>query len=267
MRYLFDDLPKLEAAMAGRHLLVLLDFDGTLAPIARSPAEARLPDETRYVLERLSRDTACGVAVVSGRAIGDLVAKVGVPGITYVGNHGLEIARPGEPLRALAPARCGELMRRVASDLNKALARFPGAEVEDKGCGLAVHHRRVSKADRPAVRDVVGQVVLAHGGSREIETHGGKMVIELRPPVNWDKGTVVSLLMEAEELRARGRAVLTVFVGDDATDEQAFRVIAGRGFGVVVGRPADSSAEYFVNDPAEVRALLEALAGRPVERR
>ncbi|MDD4857736.1 MAG: trehalose-phosphatase [Candidatus Krumholzibacteria bacterium] len=262
MHYLFDHLDTLEAILTGRHVLLLLDFDGTLAPIAPTPHEAALPDETRRELERIVDRSVCSVGIISGRALGDIQAKVGVTGITYVGNHGLEIARPDEKPRRIAMPQFHILLDRLKEELAARLATFPGAIIEDKGCSLAVHYRSVEEKDRPRVKQAVHETVGTFGGEREIRLGTGAMVLELRPPISCDKGTIVLSLLRSEARRRVGKSVFAIYLGDDATDEDAFKAIRGRGWGILVGKPRISYAEYYLNDPGEVLTFLRHLVAR-----
>lgn len=262
MKHLFDHRREIEAGLEGRPLLLMLDFDGTLAPIAPTPAEAEIPAETRRELERLSRIPSYAIAVVSGRALNDVRTKVGIDGITYVGNHGLEIARPNEGPFLLAAPRSGASMERLRERLTAALAPFDGALVEDKGVSIAVHYRLVAKADRERVKAAVHETVREAAGEGDIEIGRGSMVLELRPPFGHDKGTIVSAMLDAEAREGRAAAPFAMYLGDDVTDEDAFRALRGRGWPVLVGRPRISYAEYYLNDPGEVRELLAMLVRR-----
>jgi trehalose-phosphatase len=262
MKYLFDVLDALDAATAGRHLVLLLDFDGTLAPIAPTPDEASLPRDTRRVLDALSKEPWCTVAIVSGRELKDVMTKVGIDGITYVGNHGLEIVRPGEEPQPLDLASHEALLRRIREDLARTLAPFPGALIEDKGYSLAVHFRGASDDDRPRIKAAVHEAVRAHGGEDAIDLGAGSMVLELRPPIDCDKGTIVHRVLEAEERRFGAENLFAIYIGDDVTDEDAFEAIRTRGWTVLVGEPRISYAEYYLNDPRDVYTLLTRFASR-----
>lgn len=262
MKYLFDHLDAFEATFAGKHLLLLLDFDGTLSPIAPTPDEAVLPNETRSALERLVESPTCAVAVISGRALSDVRGKTGIPGITYVGNHGLELARPNEEPQRVALSRFQSVLRRLKRELSAKLCPVAGVIIEDKGCSLAIHYRTVREEYRPLVKAAVHETVEAFGGEREIELGIGAMVLEIRPPIGIDKGTIVSALLEPETRKYVDGGTVAVYIGDDATDEDAFRAIRGRGWGILVGVPRISYAEYYLKDPGEVRTLLHRLAER-----
>jgi trehalose-phosphatase len=159
------------------------------------------------------------------------------------------------------------LVRQIGEDLAGALAGFSGVIVEDKGCSLAVHYRLVGRNNRRRVRAIVHKTVRARGGEQQIKARTGKMVIELRPPLDLDKGTVVSMLIEGEERRWGHGGTAALYIGDDALDEGAFEAITGRGLGVLVGPPGISCAEYRLNDPGDVLALLKALSEMCAESR
>jgi trehalose-phosphatase len=268
MRRLFDDWESVLARAADSHFVLLLDFDGTLAPIAPTPDDAALPRETRSLLERLAENPRCTLAVVSGRGIEDLRGKVGIPGIVYVGNHGLE-ADGTEALPSYEPSRLTrELLTWMHRELAARLAEVPGVFFEDKNASLAVHYRLVAPRDAARVETDVRRAVEALDVGGFLEIAAGKMVLDLRPRLDWNKGTAVAHLVRAEE-RLRAGAVFPIYVGDDATDEDAFRALEGRGIAVLVGEPRKSHATHYVKDTEEVARMLRALAercGEPLNR-
>jgi trehalose-phosphatase len=256
MKYLFDHLDSLGAVLAERGVYLLLDFDGTLSPIAMTPDAAELPDETRRELERLANCAACEVAVISGRALDDVQARVGIAGLTYIGNHGLEKARPHEPPERLELPELRAVIPVIKRELMIKLDAFPGAIVEDKGCAIAVHYRTVSPEQRPLVKAVVGGALEACGGEAGLRLVTGSMVLELRPSNGRNKGTIVAELLASNGKRGSAKGPFAIYLGDDATDEDAFRAVRGRGWGVLVGEPRISYAEYYLRDPDDVRTLL-----------
>jgi trehalose-phosphatase len=240
------------AAAGGRRLAVFLDYDGTLTPIVERPEDAVLDAGTRDALRRLAaRHT---VAVVSGRDLADVRARVGIEGIHYAGSHGFDIAGPRgshvhEAARASAP-----LLAAAADELERDCAQLAGVQVERKRFALAVHFRRARAADVPAVEAAVDRALARHAGLRKT---GGKKIFELRPDVDWDKGRAVLWLIAELGLEA----ALPVYIGDDLTDEDAFRALAGRGLGIAVQEtPQPTAAAYTLRDPGEVRTLLAGLA-------
>ncbi|MBI4386652.1 MAG: trehalose-phosphatase [Elusimicrobia bacterium] len=122
-------------------LLIGLDFDGTLSPLVHKPALARLPADIRRLLRRLARGSGIGVAIVSGRSLEDITARVGMRGIYYSGNHGLEIRSPRAVWRHPKTAKASRDIRRLNGILSPALKSFPGTLIENKGPTLSIHYR------------------------------------------------------------------------------------------------------------------------------
>ena len=235
----------------GRRLALFLDYDGTLTPIVERPEDAVLAEETRAVLRRLAGRHA--VAVVSGRDLEDVRARVAVEGITYAGCHGFEIAGPrGSRVHGAAAAAAPQLAA-AADQVAHDIRGLPGVQLERKRFTLAVHYRRARDADVPAVRDAVARAQARHPALR---VTSGKKVFELQPDVDWDKGRAVLWLIETLKLQE----AMPVYIGDDVTDEDAFRALAGRGVGIAVQEvPRATAARYVLRDPAAVRGLLAAL--------
>lgn len=248
-----------ERERAGR-ILVALDFDGTLAPIVPDPAAAALPPETRAALERLARRDDTVVAIISGRALPDIKSKVGIPGLYYAGNHGLEIEGPGVDV---VNPEAADVIPRIAAcsaALAPILAEIPGSILEDKELSLSVHYRQV--ADPAAVERIRRFIEELCSADPSLRFFEGKMVFELRPAVDWDKGSATRYLLET--LTPEDDVVIpAIFIGDDRTDEDAFRALRGRGDGVIVdpAPPPDTAATSFVASPADVATLLDELAG------
>jgi trehalose 6-phosphate phosphatase len=220
---------------------LFLDVDGVLAPIVPRPEDARVPDETRLELTRLAERYAL-VACISGRAGEDAERIVGVPELTYVGNHGLEL----EPESAEWRAR-----------LQAFLADVEWPRLEDKGLTAALHYRGLP--DEAAARRELEAVA---GRAREagFVARFGRKVLEIVPPIAGNKGTAIRLLLERHDL---DRALVA---GDDTTDLDAFRALDGLGFGVRVAIASDEgpaelrrAADLVVADPAEFLVLLEQL--------
>lgn len=222
-------------------LLLLLDFDGTLAPLRRDPDRVRIPPAVRACLRRLAR--AATVAVISGRSLPDLRRRVGLPGLIYAGNHGLDIAGAGLRLRRGASAR--PRLRRLARRLERELSPL-GARVEDKGLTLSVHHRGVPPRRRAAARRALDRL------AGDFRVRAGKKVWEVLPEPRWDKGRAALWIL-------RRRPGLAVAIGDDTTDEDMFRALGRRGFCVKVG-PGPTSAGYRVRGIREAGLFLDRIA-------
>jgi trehalose 6-phosphate phosphatase len=204
---------------------LLLDVDGALAPIVPRPEDARVPDETRTELERLGNRYSL-VACISGRTSEEARGIVGVPGLEYVGVHGLELAPEAGEWR-------GSLRELAAA------AHWPAEDTQDKGIALTLHYRRAADQDaaRARLEEVAGQA-----RTLGLDTHFGRKMLEIRPPVDADKGTAVQALLAGRGLNA------ALYAGDDTTDLDAFRGLTEAGLELTV-RVAVVSAE----SPAELR--------------
>jgi trehalose-phosphatase len=244
---------EIRTLLSGRRVAVFLDYDGTLTPIVERPEDARLPAGTRAAIERLA--ALAPVAVVSGRDLADVRRMVGIEGITYAGSHGFDLVLADgstdqhgtEFLPALDAAE---------RDLRARLSPVPGARVERKRFAVAVHVRQV---DEELVPDVEAAVAAAATADPSLRRTGGKKVFEIRPAVAWDKGTALLWLLDVLGL---GPDVLPVYVGDDETDEDAFRAVGERGLGVVVRGEGDDRptlARYALRDAQGSRAFVDLL--------
>ncbi|MCY4599591.1 MAG: trehalose-phosphatase [Acidobacteria bacterium] len=233
--------------------VVFLDYDGTLTPIVARPELATLSAGMRESIGRLA--ARLPVAIVSGRDVAVVAELVGIDGPAYVGSHGLDITGfgGGEPRREVAREFVPQLDA-AEGELRRATAGIAGVLVERKRFSVATHVRLAASGERGRVEEIVEQVGRAHPSLRR---ERGKMVFELRPDIDWDKGRAVCWLLDAMG-RERSSAL---FIGDDLTDETAFRALAGRGLGIVVSETdRDTAADLRVANPSEVLTLLGRLA-------
>ena len=243
--------PDIAVTLGGRRPAVFLDYDGTLTPIVARPEQAELAPEVRAAVALLAG--RCPVAVVSGRDRQDVARRVGVDGLVYAGSHGLDIA--GTDLGFEQPAAVAALpaLGAAAAALERSLATVAGAQVERKRFAISVHYRNVDETEVPRVRRAVAAELARH---HELRGASGKKVLELRPDVDWDKGHAVRWVVDALG-RPRHPAF---YLGDDLTDEDAFRALYRDEIGIYVGADArPSAARYRLDGPAAVLALLERL--------
>lgn len=251
-------LDVLMARLRGRRVALFLDYDGTLTPIVPLPEQADLSPRARRVVERLAARMPVGV--VSGRDRADVAARVGVERAIYAGNHGFDIALPGETaadggrFAAFTP-----LLARAAERLHLLLDPVPGALIEHKRFSVAAHYRNVPPDQAHRVAAAVAEVA---GAIPELAVKHGKMVFELQPAVDWNKGKAVLWLLQRLGLGGAGAAPL--YLGDDVTDEDAFRALQGSGTGIIVADPSDKGrqtfADYRVDDVGQALDFLERLA-------
>ncbi len=243
---------------------VLLDIDGTLAPIVRHADDAHVPEATRAVLIEVSRRYGV-VGCVSGRRAATARAIVAIGTIAYVGNHGGELLRPGSTAAEVDPALAAwtERIRDFAASVDTPELQRLRVRAEDKGAIVAFHWRGApnEEAAEQAVREIA-----VRGEGEGFEVHWGRKVLEVRPPVAFDKGLGVAALIRG------GKVSAAVYVGDDTTDLDAFRglrSLAAEGAletALCVAVRSDEAppelaaeADLTVDGPGGVRALLEAL--------
>lgn len=230
-------------------LLLMLDFDGTLAPIVPRPSDARIPDAALLTLRKLQASRRVTLAIVSGRGAGDVRALAGLADVHYFGSHGRERIRPGSAEVESSPAGLSQVRaccRRLADELGD----IEGFQVEDKGTAAAAHFRNVDERHWQRVERAVRQA--AAMGSLNVSQ--GKRVFDITPNDGVDKGTAaLELLGELDGL--------PIYFGDDTTDETAFAALPDEAITVYVGQErANSGARYRVNGPDEVRRALARLA-------
>ncbi len=241
-----------------RALALFLDYDGTLAPIVDRPEQAAIPPETADALRRCADRDDTEVTLVSGRGIDDLMARTGVDGISYAGNHGLEIRGPGLPDFLHPDVQHFEAQ---AKELAKALRalRVRGAFVEAKGASLTFHYRGVSEARWPDVIPRAERCILEAG----FQPRAALRAVEARPPIGWDKGHAVLHVLRTRHGPSWSQRLGVIYAGDDSTDEDAFGAL--RGLGVtfrVGGAQVSTRATRRLPNPAAIHTLLEWVAKR-----
>lgn len=255
----FDEV--LEALSGGTPSL-FLDFDGTLAPIVPHPDDAAFVPGLRGLIARIAQQWP--VAVVSGRAVHDVKQKVGVDDVAIAGDHGMVWLVDGEkrPVKVVKKDHL-DALQRLGERIDPLLRRIEGAWCEKKDCTLSVHTRRVREDRKKEVEHVVDQCLNDVDVRGVLEKTYGKEVIELKPRVDWDKGRAVVALMEMYALKkGQGSPLKPVVIGDDVTDEAAFRAVEGDGVSIFVGpKDASTAAMFRLRDPDQVHRFLGRLWG------
>ncbi|MGE5488099.1 MAG: trehalose-phosphatase [bacterium] len=252
----FGQLARINTLASRQKLVVFLDYDGTLTPIVARPEDAVLSAEMREAVRGLA--SRCTVAVISGRDLSDVRALVGLDELFYAGSHGFEIAGPpGWGPHHEIGAEFLPVLAELERELSAALSAAPGAQLQRKRYSIAAHYRNVQ---RPGDEELVRRAVAAAIEHRpNLRISAGKKVLEIQPAIDWNKGKAVLWLLEAMNLDPC--STLPLYIGDDTTDEDAFRAVRERGVAILVREePRLTLANYALEDTGEVRRFIEALA-------
>jgi trehalose 6-phosphate phosphatase len=257
------DTGTLVERMAGKRVAVFLDYDGTLTPIVDRPEDAVISESMREVVRGLAR--RCTVCVVSGRDRPVVQQLMGVDDLVVAGSHGFDIWDPGSgTLEHEASQGFEELLEGVTARVKEEAGRFDGTAVEEKKASVAIHYRQVPSEHHEEIGRFVEAILGDHPD--ELKVTPGKMVYELQPKLDWHKGKAVLHLIDVLGLDSED--VAPVYLGDDVTDEDAFRALAGgRGVGIFVGDAEDpevagrtTAARFVLHSVDDVERFLGGLA-------
>jgi trehalose 6-phosphate phosphatase len=254
--------PDVERRLMGVPLLLMLDIDGTLAPLAATPNLAAVPKETVEVLDRIAALRETHIALVTGRSAEDAHRLVPSETFWIIGNHGAELRSPaGETTVNEDAARFRDVMASAVAELKAITRDYPGAFFEDKRWTASLHYRLADPAAAPTLESRFADVVARHG----LYMSEGKKVFEMKPPVKVNKGTAV-LALARKLVSGVGHpgSPTMIFAGDDVTDEDAFKELREHDPSAVTIRVtedgrAPTDAEFRVRNPEELRTFLEWL--------
>ncbi|KAF9616724.1 hypothetical protein IFM89_032000 [Coptis chinensis] len=261
----------------GKRIALFLDYDGTLSPIVDDPDRAFMSDSMRTAVRNVANYFP--TAIISGRSRDKVHEFVGLTELYYAGSHGMDIVGPvrpsgnddnnsncirstdkqGKEVNLFQPAsEFLPLIDEVFSSLVEITKGIEGAKVENNKFCVSVHYRNVDEKNWTTIAKSVHEILKGHPRLRL--THGRK-VLEVRPVIDWDKGKAVEFLLDSLGL-SECEDVLPIYVGDDRTDEDAFKVLreGNRGYGILVSSvPKESNAFYSLKDPSEVMEFLNSL--------
>jgi trehalose 6-phosphate phosphatase len=251
----------LSERLAGRRPAVFLDYDGVLTPIVDRPEDAVISDGMRAAVRALAG--RCPVCVVSGRDRQVVQDLMGIDDLVVAGSHGFDIWSPDEGTIAHDAGSGFEDAIADATDRLRAdLGSIPGVEIESKRVSVAVHYRHVDPEQHAKVGALVDALLAER--PEQLKVTPGKKVYELQPKIDWDKGRAVLYLLETLGLDTE--EVVPLYLGDDITDEDAFRALSGLGVGIIIGHPADpevaeraTAADFVLASTTEVEQFLGAL--------
>ncbi|ROT75321.1 trehalose-6-phosphate synthase [Penaeus vannamei] len=236
-------------------LALILDYDGTLAPIAPHPDLAQMPEETRRVLERLAHMPDVNVAILSGRSMQNVKAMIGIEGITYAGCHGFEILHPdGTLFMHPIPHEYEVQLEQLKKQLEEEVCK-DGAWLEQKVSGITFHYREVPEDKQQAIMSRAHELFRANG----VKVYQSPMAYETRPPVTWDNGRAAIYLLRTLFGLDWCDRVSTIFAGDDISDEDAMRALQGMAvtFRVTTSPNLRTAATYRLPNTDAVLTMLK----------
>ncbi|RKY36317.1 MAG: trehalose-phosphatase [Candidatus Omnitrophota bacterium] len=230
-----------------------LDYDGTLTPIVDRPELALISDEMRNLVKLVSQKFT--TAIVSGRMREDVENLLGIEGLFYAGSHGFDILGNGVTMLHPQAQQAIAVIDKIIPALLKQIGNIKGVIIEQKKFSVAVHYRLVDTEYLARIKDIVNKVVQENNSLRLMH---GKKVFEILPAIEWNKGMALRWIMQA--LNITWDKYVMVYIGDDTTDEDAFRMVRGRGCGILVSdAPKSSSAQFYLSSPEEVKKMFELL--------
>jgi len=246
-----DSINDIANQTTDKNIAVFLDYDGTLTPIVETPDRAIMSEDMRDAVIKLSNH--CTVGIISGRDLKDVQRKVNINSIVYAGSHGFDISGPeGLNIKNQTGTEFLPVLDRAENELSEKLRSIEGVLVERKKFAIAIHYRLVNPEKIELIEEGVDKVTSFHP---ELRKAYGKKIFELQPDIDWHKGKALLTLLST--LKLDGNDVLPFYIGDDVTDEDAFRALKDRGIGIVVwDEPYETAASYCLKNPDEVREFL-----------
>ncbi len=232
-------------------IFLMFDFDGTLTPIVKRPDDAGLSKSVRGKLSHLA--DFCPVAVISGRSLEDLKARVGLDRIYYSGNHGYEIEGRDIDFVKEEASNARNAIENILEGVRRRINFTDRVIFEDKGYTAVVHYRLVGdESEIEKIEQIVKEEASPYND--QVELSHGKKIFEFGPNLDWDKGKAVSFLISSVPLE---EDTMPIYFGDDITDEYAFNTLKDEGLGVLVSEERrESAADFRLNDVDEVEELL-----------
>ena len=249
-----NELEKLHAQYRKfQHILLFLDFDGTLVPLQKAHQKSTLSEDRKNLLSRVAREKKFRVILISGRPVEFLKSRLELRNIYYVGNHGLEISGPQFKFQTANQSDWKKKIAKLTEDLTRMVKNHPGVTLEPKGLSVTLHYRGLSAARVDLFRESIKRLDETLPSSLKMTS--GKKVYEFRPNTKDDKGTAVKRILR----RFKRAKVIPIYTGDDLTDEAGFKAVNPKGYSIRVGFKKNSQARYYLKNHKEVCFFLRFL--------
>jgi trehalose 6-phosphate phosphatase len=248
-------------------ILLFLDYDGTLTPIVARPEMAVLSSQARKILKQISYHSLFKLAIISGRRLSEIKTLLALENIAYAGNHGLEIECPPDYCQGRSrettifthpmAKKFQPRLERLEQRLRKRLADIDGIVIQNKGLTLSVHYRLAEETIIKRIEQLFFEAIECADAKDKLQVTEGKKVLEVRPPIDWNKGKSIEWLLQ---IYGTPRS-LPIFAGDDVTDEDGFTILHKiGGISIFVGKDkASSAADYYLDSPEQLYHWLGKL--------
>ncbi len=233
-----------------KNIFLFLDYDGTLTPIVESPDKAVISEDMLSLIVKLNETIP--VAVITGRSLKNIKEIIDIDKMIYAGNHGAEIWDGDRLIAGGRLTDSKQALKKIVGELNEDLSAIKGVIVEDKGITASIHYRMVNSGEIYKMLNIFWSIADRYKDFFRITS--GRKVFEIRPRGIWNKGDAVQWIWKNMDMNRT-----PVYIGDDVTDEDAFRVIREDGFGISIGK--SNEADYYIDSQEEVRKLLELIGG------
>ena len=257
MKSISDPGPLFKKILNKGPLFLLLDFDGTISPIVDDPKDAFLNEDLKKILNELSRKPV-NLGILTGRSIQDIKKRIRLKNILYSGDHGFEIKGKEFSFQYPLPSDYKKVIQEILVQIRMQLLTIPSVILQQKKYSTSIHYRMVDSSNLNFFKSKVKTILTPYIKSRRVKLFTGKKVYEIKPPVDWDKGKAIEKI--AEELKSRFLLLdhKPVYIGDDVTDEDAFRSVNKLGgVSIRVGKTKKSKAKFFLKNIQDVSDFLK----------
>ena len=258
MKYFWSELSKIEKDIGNsKRASVLLDFDGTISPVAPKPGNACITENVRSVLKKINK--VFPVVIVTGRPLNVIMKKVKIRHILYVASHGLEWCLNGKTGKKLLQKRVIKKLDQLKAMIQRARVHYPALILESKPFAVTFHYHLMShKEEKFFKRWLQGFLKFVYAQSL-VKVFHDKKTVEIVPRVNWTKGDAAKFALS--HLKRRHHVnFMPIYIGDATTDEDAFIALRVNGVTVRVGRNKKSAAKWYLKNQKEVNRFLEWIA-------
>lgn len=241
---------------AGKKLILMLDFDGTISPIMPRPEQAFLPEKTRDSLKALSK--LFPVVIISGRPIAFVQEKIGVNTFTYAGSHGLEWTINKKYQLRRIPNTVSEEILKVKKHFVEFASRYPKLIIENKPYAATIHYQNISNKQTKEFVTELEKLIAIINKKPFIRIFLDKKTVEFAPQLNWNKGHSARQFYTHFKNKIKQK-LLPIYIGDSKSDEDAFLALKKDGITIRIGKNNKSSAKYYLKNQGQIDKFLAFL--------